>query len=254
MYSNPIALREPVTTVLATRGCPHGCSFCTARRTPFRRRSAGNVLAELEEIRSQGFKEVFFRDENLALDRAFARDLCEGMISRRLGLSWISNSRVDSVDSGLLALMARAGCHMLKFGVESGLQQDLNRMSKGTTIRRIMRAFAGCRAAGIETMAHVIVGLPWQRDADLDSCVEFVLSLEPTLASFDVFIPHPWTPLAGERPSISEGACRRAFRRFYSKPASVARAAASVRSWKRLRDYLQGTLELWRGLLDHPAA
>ena len=63
-----------------------------------------------------------------------AREFCELLLDKNLRMTWFCFSRVDTVTRELLALMKRAGCVSLNFGVESGDAQMLNVMKKGATL------------------------------------------------------------------------------------------------------------------------
>jgi len=126
-YFNPIVKRMPYTTMTTSRGCSGQCNFCNVpsfygRKTRYR--SAENVLEELELIESQGYKEVFFRDETFTLFKKRNIEICSEVIKRNIDLTWLCNARVGSVDKEMMKLMKRAGCHTIKFGVESGVQKN----------------------------------------------------------------------------------------------------------------------------------
>jgi anaerobic magnesium-protoporphyrin IX monomethyl ester cyclase len=52
-------------------------------------------------------------------------ELCEFLIQEKLNIKWTSNSRVDYVDEEMLKMMARAGCWLISWGIESGNEQIL---------------------------------------------------------------------------------------------------------------------------------
>ena len=56
--------------------------------------------------------------------------------------------------------MARAGCYMLAFGIESGSPAILARMGKKATLIDALSARAACRTAGIRFSALMIDGFP----------------------------------------------------------------------------------------------
>ena len=135
-YFNPVVKRMPYTTVQTSRGCPGRCVFWTApafygRNT--RRRSAGSVLEELSLLKSLGYKEIFFRDETFSAYRSRNAEICEAMIRENLDLTWIANARVNMIDKDSVLLMRQAGCHLVKFGVETGSPEILSNYKKGTT-------------------------------------------------------------------------------------------------------------------------
>lgn len=211
-YFNPVVHRMPYTTMQTSRGCPGKCIFCTAPEFYGKRircRGTENVLAELREIKALGYREVFFRDETFTAYKQRNEDICRRMIDEKLGLSWIANGRVDMIDRPTMELMKRAGCHMLKFGVETGSDAMLGRYRKGTTVAQARQAFADARAVGLETHAHLVLGGPQESPETLAATLAFVKELDPTTASFGLLTPYPGTELfdrvADRHPEIRDG-------------------------------------------------
>ncbi|MBK9000628.1 MAG: B12-binding domain-containing radical SAM protein [Myxococcales bacterium] len=154
-----------VLTMITSRGCPWDCSYCQPvldhiHGKKVRIRSTDNVVSELEWLKQRhGIDGIWFCDDTFTFDSRWVTELCRKMIDRRLGLGWSCNSRVDTVDPELLAVMAEAGCEQLRFGMESGSQILLDRtMNKRTTVSECEQAFAWAKQAGIKTWAYTMVG------------------------------------------------------------------------------------------------
>ena len=255
------------TTVVSSRGCPHRCTYCLWPRTlygsRFRARSAENVVAEVEQlIRDFHIDEIYFDDDSLALNRARILRICQLINQRGIKIKWIPQCRVDSMDEEILSAMKRAGCHYIRFGVESGSQRMLDIMRKGTTLAQIERAFDLCRKVGIKTQAFFLFGIPGETRQTIRETIEFAQKLEPDSAQFAVVIPHPGTDLYQicqregwlrydswedfsacnsliETPELSrqdvEKARVRAYRKFYFRPAYILRTALKIHSWHEFR-------------------
>ena len=251
------------TTVVSSRGCPHRCTYCLWPRTlygsRFRARSAENVVAEMEQVvRNYHIEEIYFDDDSLALNRARILKICELINQKGIKVKWIPQCRADSMDEEVLGAMKEAGCHYIRFGVESGSQKMLNIMKKGTTLSKIKRAFELCRKVGIKTQAFFLFGIPGETPQDIKETIEFAKKLRPDSAQFAVVIPHPGTDLYEicERegwlkhnswedfsacnsligtPQLSradvERARIRAYRKFYFRPAYILRTALKIHSW-----------------------
>ena len=98
-YFNPIVKRLPYTTMITSRGCPGLCTFCSS--PPFygrkyRLQSAARVIKELEVLSLKGYKEIFFRDETFTASAKRVREICEGILARKLDLTWICSARTAS--------------------------------------------------------------------------------------------------------------------------------------------------------------
>ncbi len=197
-YRNLLARTERWTTALTSRGCPFSCTFCN---TPgyydrsYRRHSVDYVIHELRTLRALGFTEVFFRDD--LFHAGAVTELCEAMIEAELGLLWSCNHRVDTVTPDDLALMARAGCHTIKFGVESGDDRTLSAVGKPAS-QQARDTFDHCHRLGLRTHAHLIIGLPGETRASMDATVDLLDDLDPWTFTINLFTPHPGSALHEE--------------------------------------------------------
>jgi anaerobic magnesium-protoporphyrin IX monomethyl ester cyclase len=211
-YFNPLVKEMPYTTMMTSRGCPGRCTFCTAPSfygNKIRSRSVDNILSELEMIQQQGYREVWFRDETFTAFKKRNIDLCNGMLDRDIRLSWMCNARVGSVDREMLILMKKAGCHLIKFGVESGVQKILDNIGKGITVDQTRDIFRITRETGVDTHAHMMLGCPGETEQTIRTTLDFVKEIDPSTVSFGICTPYPGTDLfnqvASEHPEIRDG-------------------------------------------------
>ena len=199
-YREAVFTGKRCTTIVSSRGCPYHCVFCLWPRTmygrKFRARSAGNVVDEVEHVvEKYGVDEIYFDDDCFTLDKKRAMTICKEIQKRDIKINWMCQCRVDNVDEELLKEMKKAGCHYIKYGVESGSQRILDAMKKGITLEEARRAFAISRKFGIKTQAFFMLGLPWETDEHISKTIEFAKELNPDSAQFAVVIPHPGTEL-----------------------------------------------------------
>ncbi|RMG87447.1 MAG: radical SAM protein, partial [Candidatus Dadabacteria bacterium] len=204
-YPNPF-LASPYATMTTSRGCPGRCRFCTVpafygRR--YRAQSAGRVVDEMSALARAGVRRIFFRDEEFGRDEERVAAICEEILRRGVKVSWICSLRADSAGGETLRLMRRAGCRMVRIGVESGSQRTLDRAAKGITLDDVRRTFRACRDAGLRTHAHFILGLPGETDSDIRKTVRFALELRPTYATFGWFYPFPGSAW-GQRAAVGQ--------------------------------------------------
>jgi len=199
-YREAVFTGKKCTTIVSSRGCPYHCIFCLWPRTmygrKFRARSAGNVVDEVEHVVEKcGIDEIYFDDDCFTLEKKRLMKICNGIRERGIDVKWMCQSRVDNVDDELLSEMKRAGCHYIKYGVESGSQEMLNLMKKGITLENARKAFYLTRKNGIKTQAFFLIGLPWETEETFRETVEFAKELKPDSAQFAVVVPHPGTEL-----------------------------------------------------------
>jgi radical SAM superfamily enzyme YgiQ (UPF0313 family) len=198
-YFNPLAKRMPYTTIFSERGCPYRCIFCASIALygkKFRARSAKNIVDEIEEcVRKFGIREIFFRDETFTLDKQRVLDICREIENRGLDVTWMCNSRVDTVDKEMMIEMKKAGCHTIKYGVESGVQKTLDTLNKGITVERTRQTFKWMHEVGLNSVAHLMIGSPGETKEDIEQTIRFTKEIDPDFASFNITTPYPGTPL-----------------------------------------------------------
>lgn len=116
--------------IQATRGCPHDCSFCLVSKIygkRIRKKSIRRILQELTKIKTLfGNQLILFADDNLFVDKEFAKALLREILPMRI--NWVGQSDISIInDPELLQLAYLSGCLMLLVGFES-----LNRNSLGS--------------------------------------------------------------------------------------------------------------------------
>jgi len=231
-------LGDRLALLETARGCPFSCSFCLkvmygqGRRT----KKPDRVLAEIEEVVARrGARHVYFIDLEFTLDRPFVSNLCRELIGMKLDFRWCCQSRADTVDPDLLALMKAAGCRLVHFGVETGSPRLLAATRKKITLDQVLAAVKWCRDLGLATACFFLFGLPGETQADRRATVRLARRLNPTYASFHVAAPYPGTDLGRSAGSAEPfPACldehdlaaladqaRRAFLSFYLRPGYV---------------------------------
>jgi anaerobic magnesium-protoporphyrin IX monomethyl ester cyclase len=213
-YRLPYLKAFPMTTVLGSFACPFPCTFCiqSSHVQKFKYRPAENVMEELRVIRGLGVKEFHFRDPLFEANPKNARKLCQMMIDENLGLHWSCNSRVDTLDEELIALMKRSGCHYVIFGLESGDEAILRRSSKKITLEQMRVTIARCRRHGIRTAGYFIIGLPGETRETALTTIKFARELGIDYASFSIPSPDYGTPLRKE--AIEKGWIQEDLRSF----------------------------------------
>ncbi len=121
--------------------------------------------------------------------------MCNGIVERGLNIHWGCNSRVDTIDDERAAAMKKAGCWVVAFGVESGVQELLDKMKKGTKVERAREAFAICKRNGLRSHCFIVIGLPWETKETLETTFAFVQELDPDFFDFNIAYPLPGTEL-----------------------------------------------------------
>jgi len=186
-----------ITSLITSRGCPFNCHFCSRPvfGSLFRTRSAINIVDEIENVLSLGYKRIWFTDDCFTLNRKRLIEICDEIVRRCLKFEWECLSRVDAIDSEVAHKMKKAGCVRLFFGIESGNDSVLALMKKQATTNQAREAVQTAKLAGIKVGAFFIVGYPGETDETVLDTVRFASSLPLDYLSFTLPYPIPGTPL-----------------------------------------------------------
>jgi len=259
------------TFVVTSRGCPGSCTFCIKHVTyqnTYRYRSPEHIMQEVDKLVALGTTNIHFEADLFTMNRQQVTGLCEQIQAREVPIRWTCNSRVDFVDQDLLNLMARSGCWMIAWGIESGSPEILKRVRKGITPEQVEQTLRWSKAAGIRNYGYFILGLPGETEATIDQTIAFSKKLPLDFALFHIAVPYPGTPLwyealdhgwlrvnrwedfdmynssVLEYPNLSaaqlQEAARRAAREWALRPAPMwtfvkeLRNLATLRQWARI--------------------
>jgi magnesium-protoporphyrin IX monomethyl ester (oxidative) cyclase len=191
-----------VASMITSRGCPYRCTFCSAFRVAgrrYRKRSAENVMAEIEELVHKYQVDVIaFEDDNLTADRKRAVAIFEGIARRFPKLQWITPNGVSirDLDRDLIQLMKKSGCRSVNLAFESGDPRILKEVMKKDLDPEDGRQVRWwCREAGIAVNGYFILGMPGESRETMERTRDYALSLD--LDGIGIFIatPFPGTEL-----------------------------------------------------------
>ena len=216
---------RPFLIIAPQRGCPFNCTFCTCQTyygKKLRPRSTANIIAEIKyDMERFGVRDFFFWAETFVVDRQHVAELCQAMLDAKLDIAWTCNSRIDIVDAELLKLMARAGCWMISYGIESADQKVLDTVKKGTRVEQAAVAVGLARAAGIRTAGHFIFGLPGDTEAAMKKTLKLARSLRLDVAQFYSAVPFPGSLLYEQ--ALEQGWIEKMDYAGFSQSSSVMR-------------------------------
>jgi anaerobic magnesium-protoporphyrin IX monomethyl ester cyclase len=271
-----VCRNTPIAPIMATRGCPYMCTFCSSTGTKVRRRSVASVIEEVRLLyHSHGIREFHMVDDNFTLDLDYAKEFLQAVIGSGIRASWATPNgvRLDRLDPELLQLMKQAGFYSIAVGIESGSERIRLKMKKGSSLSKIRRDLAMVQqVGGIDVTGFFILGFPGETRDDIQATLRFSRELPLTRAAFHSFIPLPGAQIWNEMEASGElkrvdwdryffwaGAYapegmthaelkrlhREAFLRFYLRPSIIAQ---NLKFMLRPRVAWYGMRYLWRRL------
>ena len=190
---------EPMTTIQTSRGCPYQCIYCLASfvsGSKVRLRSPANIVDEIELcIREHNISNFFFRADTFTLNKKWVTEIIAEINKRRLKINYVVNSRVDTIDEELIRLLKESGCFLISLGIESGCEKSLELMKKGTNLNQGIEAVRLLKKYGIKTYLFFMIGFPWEKKEDIDSTINYSLSLDGDFVEFHIPVPFEKTQL-----------------------------------------------------------
>lgn len=188
--------RVPITNIIGTRGCSFNCIFCSKIGRTARFRSAKNIFEEIQFLVEKfKIREIAFWDDIFTLKRRRVIEFCSLLKNSKMDVVWSAQSRVNTIDKELVAIMKQAGCWKLFFGVESLVQKNLDMLNKMATVQNTFDAIHWCRQEGIETEASFTFGIPGETFEDGKKTIELMKKLNPHYAKCFPLTPVPGTKL-----------------------------------------------------------
>ncbi len=270
--------RQESIALMASRGCPWRCSFCS--KGPFgslyRWRHPALVIEEMRYLNEKyGKRDFMFVDDVFTFPEERIRAFCKGLMETGLDIGWCCQTRADLVRRDLLSLMRKAGCYQIGLGAESGNDEMLARIHKQLKVSTIVDAAKMIREAGMESKASFIIGFPGETEEQVRDTLDLTASLPVDYPFIQFFNPLPGSEiyeeamrsghLRGNELSRGIGRLRgmdyvpdslsadfllsmynRGHRRIYCNPRWMIRYLVNLRSPDDLMKGVAGMLEVLR--------
>ena len=192
--------------MLASRGCPHRCTFCSNSNMWSNRWIARNpklVADEMERyVKLYKADNFVFSDLTAVVSRDIIIALCDEIINRKLNITWqLPTLRTEAVDYDVLKLMRRAGCRELDFAIESGSKEVLKSVNKNNNPEKMASLIKQGLGLGLNFSTNIILGLPREGFGDFLKTYWLVMKLAVSgLQEINAFpfVPYPGSKLFEE--------------------------------------------------------
>ena len=182
--------------IIATRGCPHHCDYCTiphlySQANRMRFRPVEEVVAEVESISSQG---IVFWDDNIGANPRYAKALFRALTP--LKKWWTSQTTMASIrDDEFLRMAAESGCKALFVGLESIYQPSLDGANKShNQVQNYRRLIERAHSYEIAIQAGVMFGFDGDDKDVFARTVDTLGDIGLDNATISLMVPYPGTP------------------------------------------------------------
>ena len=190
--------QKPMIQIVASRGCPNQCNFCSYPSTMggrnYRIRDIKDLADEFEYIIKEmpEIKEIFIEDDTFTVNQKRTVEFCDELIRRNLNAVWSCNTRVD-LTYETMKKMKDAGCRLLVCGYESGNQRVLDETKKGITLEQSRNFAKNARKLDIKVFGCFMIGLKGDNLETIQETYEFAKEVYPDMCFFQQAVPFPGT-------------------------------------------------------------
>lgn len=169
--------------LLASRGCPYECTFCS---NPvmwgllWRARDQEKLLEEMKLYMAKYRVTNFdFFDLTAIVRKDWIVRMANLIIDSGLQLTWQlpSGTRSEAIDLEVVQLLYRSGCRHIIYAPESGSPRVLELIKKKIRKHKMVESVRGAVRSGIKTKANFIVGFPEETIGDVIRSYGFALHL-----------------------------------------------------------------------------
>lgn len=169
--------------VLASRGCPFQCTFCSNPKmwtTRWVARDTDLLLDELayyqEKYQITNFD---FYDLTAIVKKSWIIEFCEKIEIRGMQFTWQlpSGSRSEAIDMEVARMLYQSGCRNLSFAPESGSLTVLKRIKKKITPERMLRVMRDCINTGVNIKANIIFGFQGETIREILESYGFIVKM-----------------------------------------------------------------------------
>jgi radical SAM superfamily enzyme YgiQ (UPF0313 family) len=204
--------------MLATRGCPYQCTFCSSPdmwTTRYVMRDPADVVDEIRShVERWRIENINFCDLTAVLKKSWIIDFCDRLIAADLGVVWQlpTGTRSEVLDREVLERLHRSGCRNVTYNPESGSEYMLEVLKKRVRLEKMLESLEHAHDLGLVTRMCFITGHPAERRRDVLDTAKFLA--KAALAGSDdasvmVFGPYPGSEdfkdlVAAEQVSIDE--------------------------------------------------
>jgi radical SAM superfamily enzyme YgiQ (UPF0313 family) len=205
-------LKDGWFSVMTSRGCPYRCTYCLNHRIVntykadlnrkvadlgfFRFRDPEFVVKELKHVLETHERvETFLFDDDLFTQNAeHAIAVCDAMIREGISVPFVVNSHVKRLDPRVAAALGRAGCSILKLGIESGSPRVRKQVLKRhMTQADIFDTVESAEEHKLHTSGFLMVGLPTETDEERWETVDLLAKTRIGRFRASFFFPFPGT-------------------------------------------------------------
>ena len=167
--------------ILATRGCPYTCTFCSSPQmwgTRYFMRTPQDVADEMEDLVTVYNSNNFdFYDLTAIIKKDWIIELCKEIINRDMNITWQipAGTRSEAIDSEVADWLYRSGCKVITYAPESGSKEILRTIKKKIRLENMLNSIKQSSSRGLNVKINFMIGFPGEKHIDIIESIWFLI-------------------------------------------------------------------------------
>jgi radical SAM superfamily enzyme YgiQ (UPF0313 family) len=190
--------------LMASRGCPYQCTFCSNPlmwTTRWIARDPDLLLDEMQHYqRVYGAENFDFYDLTAIVKKSWIIEFCRKIEQRGMVFTWQlpSGTRSEAIDDEVAEWLYRSGCRNLSYSPESGSPTVLTRIKKRIKTDAVIASIASAHRQGMYVKTNIIFGFPGETMKEIIESYRFIVRMAMA-GAYDIsiwaFSPYPGSEL-----------------------------------------------------------
>lgn len=196
-YSVPFQIEDHCSSVFTSFGCPYACKYCSASNVSFTRITTESFEREIQYLKKINIRNVWIRDFTFA---AIKEDALKAMhILQKNNFKWFCTTRADVLDLEIIETMGSSGCYLATIGIDTTSVKNASDLSRAFNCTKTKETIANLSRNNIETLLHIILGLPQDTVLDMIKTILFCRNTTASFLSINFFSPRCGTKFVDAR-------------------------------------------------------
>lgn len=204
-YFKNAGQKEITPRFIFSRGCPFNCTYCcnhvfkkiySGHGRYLRFMSVDWAIEQIRDLKKQyNFKHFKIDDDTFSLNKNWVLEFCH-KYSKEFNMSFECNVRIGAVDKETLVALKKAGCNLIKVGLETG-NEKLRKKILGRNIsnNQVIELFNLAKEIGILTFSFNMIGIPGETKKTIQETINLNAKIKPDFMQVTAFYPYPETLL-----------------------------------------------------------
>jgi anaerobic magnesium-protoporphyrin IX monomethyl ester cyclase len=179
-YVGGINVGAKTIPILATRGCPYQCTYCSSPNMWTPRWIPRDPIMVVDEIQHyvdvHGATNFPFQDLTAILHKDWIKAFCEEILNRGLKITWQlpTGTRSEAIDKDVARLLKSTGLATMSYAPESGSEHTRKLIKKRMKTENLMASVQAAIASELNVALFIVIGFPHDEPEHLEQNFEFL--------------------------------------------------------------------------------